>query len=228
MTVAELLKLMRPRAQNLRLVDESTGFVSEEELRFYLQNQVRYLATNYQLDMFLGMNRRLLVTQSGVENYPVPSTLSGWWSPDDDRTSGLALVLDEANNDRLNLRYRDPARYQHERTNTADAPSIFTVADNQLWFSPIPDAVYTIQGVHKKVLEAGDDIANMYAYAVIVQTLYRMAEDKGKLTTELAAEQRDVVGHLVNNEDRLHQRFKRAYSERVYGWRTRRYHGWGR
>lgn len=213
MQVAQLVQELRPRAQNLKLADMQTGYVDTQELKFYVLEALKSLATEFQLDMFVDMNRTLVVTSFGIEAYPLPPNFYGWWAPRDERTSGLSIAETDGT-DPVDLPYRDPARYHLEHdTETPSKPSIFTVAAGQLFFSPVPNDAYIVQGVHKIALDDGDDIPGHYAQAVKSETLFLMASDKERLTQTIASERARMVGRLVNNEARLHQVFRPRYSD---------------
>ena len=226
MRLTTVVTELRSRAQNLGLIDLHTGFTDESEIKFYLIETLRDLVTEYQLDLFVMMNRDLVHTADGVESYTIPESLWGWWSPDDDRTSGLSIAESDGT-DPVNLRYRDPARYHLERTTSESKPNMFTVSNNMLFFSPVPDAEYVVQGVHRTVLSETDEIPNGYVQAVKAQTLWKMGTDKGKLTNEIVNERNRLMSRLVNNEARTHQKFRRTYDQWYGRGRSHRRYGSG-
>ncbi len=215
-----LLTEMVPRAQRLGLVDMSTGMVDQAELLTYLGVAVRYLATCYQLQMFLRINRQLFVTQTGVERYQLPDNY-GYVAPLETYRSGLLCnTLDGLQP--TNLEYYDPARYNLLRTpaNTSK-PAWFTLTQGQMWLQPIPDQVYAIEAVEKPT-QSGDGVAEAYVAMVEAETLYRMAADQGRVVPELTDERGHLTRSVVNNEARQRQRFYTA-RERVGRGRYRRY-----
>lgn len=220
MTSDELTTQMLPRAQRLGLIDPQTGYIDRSEIAAYIAASVRYLANRYQLQHYLEINRELLRTVSGVESYTLPANY-GFWAPEETRRSGLAATNSDGTQT-SNLEYYDPARFNLYRTTNTGKPSWFTVAQNLIYFQPIPDAVYLIEAIERPV-QTGADIPDVYAAAVEIETLWRMASDQGKATPLLGAEHVEIVRTLVNNESRFRQRFYTSRERIGLGRRSKRY-----
>jgi hypothetical protein len=206
MVIADIITQLAPRVQTLGLTDTATGFVDHTEIETYVQDALRYLANRYQLQMFLEINRNILTTVAGVESYVMPDHY-GFWAPEETHRSGLA-VAETDGTDVTNLTYYDPARFNLLFSATSPGrPSSFTLANGLLYFYPVPDQAYTIQGLIRGSQEHTSNIAEPYVAAVKVETLYRMAADRGKLAPPLADERRELLQALVNGESRTRQRF---------------------
>lgn len=206
MTLTDLLTQLKPRAQRLKLVDPQTGFVDEDELTAYIQGAMRSLATTYQLQHFLTINRELFRTTDGVESYTLPDTY-GFVAPIRDRESGILVSASDGTNP-LNLVYYDPVHYNLVRSTTESKPTWFTVTEGLMYLSPIPDAIYIIEAVERAVQE-GSTIPAPYAEAIEAETLYQLASDMGTVTPMLVEARQRLLKKMVNDESRFRQRFTR-------------------
>lgn len=220
MRLDDLVTQLKPRAQRLGLVDAQTGYYDEDEMRFYVEEAMRYLANRYQLQHFLRINRELFRTVSGVESYQIPDNY-GFWDPEETRRSGIAVSDSDGTNPR-NLTFYNPARYNLFRQTTTARPAWFTVAEDLIYLSPTPDAVYIIEAIERPVPD-GEDIPEPYVQSVKIETLWRMAADQGKGTAILADERTQTLRTLVNNESRFRQRFYTSYERPGIGRGRRRY-----
>lgn len=209
-----------PRLQRLGLVDPITGFYDSDELASYVHAAMRYLANRYQLQHFLSMNRELFRTVANVEFYQIPPNY-GFWSPEETRRSGFAISASNGTNPG-NLEYYDPARFNLLRNTTTGKPARFTLMENRMYLQPIPDTIYIIEALERPVQD-GDEIPELYAEAVKIETLWRMASDQGKATALLADERTQILRTLVNGEARQRQRFYTSYERPGIGRGRRRY-----
>jgi len=216
MRIAAVVAEIRNRCQNRGITDRATGQPDSDEIEFYLLQSLRWYTVRHQLDMFLHMHPALLTTVSEQNAYPIPERLWGWWAPENETTSGLCISASGDTGQGL-LHYLDPATFQRTMTTTTGRPGSFTLAENLLWLTPIPDDVYTVSGVTKTALESEDDVPDQYVPAMQARALYMLASDKGKLSDDLVAEERELQTSLVNNNARMHQQFRRQN-----GWRSRR------
>lgn len=213
MVLSDVVNQLVARAQTLGLLDRETGYVDRSELAEYVQQALRYLANRYQLQLFMESNRHLFQTVAGVETYQLPANY-GFWAPTDERHSGLAIAS-STGTDVVNLQYYDPARFALLSTTTSTGmPFAFTLTQDGLSFFPIPDAVYTIWALQRTSQEGATAVPDQYVEAVKVETLYRMAADRGRLQTPLVDERHELLRTLVNNESRFRQRFTRNSGHR--------------
>jgi hypothetical protein len=116
----------------------------------------------------------------------------------------------------VQLRYEEPPEFLvlSQLTTAASTPQIFTVTQNILRFFPIPDAVYVLQAVERSFTGSIADVPAEAVGTVIVETLYRMASDRGVLTPFLAEERRELTSALVNNAARQKQAAAKGRAER--------------
>lgn len=221
MLIQELVQQLITRAQTLNLTDRSTGFVDHGEIESYVQQSLRYLANRYQLQMFLEMNRELFHTTANIEQYTIPANY-GFWSPEESYRSGLAIST-ATGTEVYNLTYYDPARFNliFSVSNTGK-PVAFTIVNNLLYFFPVPDAEYVIQALQRESQEGATEVPDVYVEAVKIETLYRMAADRGNLAPPLVEERAELLRTLVNGESRTRQRFYTS-RERIGMGRYRRY-----
>lgn len=221
MRTDELLENLKPRLQRLGLVDPLTGFYDQDEVLFYVQAAMRYLANRYQLQHFMRINREFLRTVANVESYTMPPTY-GFWSPEETRRSGLA-VSDTNGTNQTNLFYYDVARYNLLRTAaTTGRPAWFTVADSLIYFQPTPDATYVIEAIERPI-QGDTDIPDAYAEGIGIETLWRFASDLGKATPVLIQERTEILRTLVNGEARQRQRFYTSHERPGFNRGRRRY-----
>ena len=221
MFLTDVVDQLLPRVQTLNLADPQTGFADREEIAFYVQQALRYLANRYQLQHFLDMNRALLTTSATIEHYTIPANY-GFWYPEETYRSGM--VISEADGTQVyNLTYYDPARFNliFNRATTGK-PVAFTLMGGLIHFFPIPDKVYQIQALERSSQEGATDVPEPYAEAIKVEALYRMAADKGRLSATLQDERTEILRTLVNGESRTRQRFYTT-RERIGIGRYRRY-----
>lgn len=220
MFTAEIIDQLVPRAQTLSLTDPQTGFVDRQEIAQYVQQALRYLSNRYQLQHFLDINRELLTTSAGIEDYEIPPNY-GFFYPEETYRSGM-LICEPDNTQPYNLVYYDPARFNLLHNTTSPAkPVAFTLAQSRLWFFPVPDNAYIIQALERGSQENAVQVPEPYAEAVKIETLYRMAADRDRLTAQLDDERRQILRTLVNGESRTRQRFYTA-RERIGLGRYRR------
>lgn len=224
MLAIQLAAQLRTRVQTLKLVDEQTGFLDEDELEQYIGIAITYLTSLYQLQHFIDINRELFRTALNVETYEIPANL-GFWAPEQTRQSGLAVRETDDENQITNLEYYDPARFNLYRTGTTGKPAWFTFANNMMWLQPIPDDVYIIEAIIRPVHD-NIDIPDVYIPAVGIQTLYQLASDKNKLTPQLQDEHTRLLRTLVNNESRFRQRFYTSRERIGFGRGRRRRYGY--
>lgn len=223
MQVVQLARQLRTRVQTLGLVDPQTGFLDEEELEDYIGIAITYLTSRYQLQHFLNIDRELLRTEPDVETYAIPPNL-GFWAPEQTRQSGLSIRTLDDDDSVTNLEYYDPARFNLYRTGTTGKPAWFTLANNLFWLQQVPDQVYVIEAIVRP--SATLDIPEAYVPAVGIQTLYRLAADKNKLTPVLQDEHTQIIRTLVNNEARFRTRFYTSRERIGFGRGRRRRYGY--
>jgi hypothetical protein len=207
MQIDEVVSQLITRAQTLNLTDTSTGYVDHQEIAAYVQQSLRYLANRYQLQMFVEINRAFLTTSADIESYTFPSNY-GLWSPEETYRSGLSVSeIDDTSI--YNLTYYDPARFNliARQTSSTGKPVAFTIANNLIYFFPIPDRAYVIHALQRPTQEGATSVPDQYVEAVKVETLYRMAADRGRLSPVLQNERTELLMTLVNNESRQRQRF---------------------
>ena len=207
MDIDTVVSQLITRAQTLNLTDTSTGFVDHAEIASYVQQSVRYLANRYQLQMFIEINRIFLTTVADVESYTMPSNY-GFWSPEETYRSGLS-VAETDSTQIYNLMYYDPARFNliAQQSSSTGKPVAFTIANSLIYFFPVPDKAYTIEALQRPSQEGTTSVPDQYAEAIKIETLYRMAADRGKLSPVLQEERTELLRSLVNGESRQRQRF---------------------
>lgn len=222
MRIPDLVTQMMPRLQRLQLTDSATGLYDPDEAAEYVLVALRYLSHRWNLLHFYALNRTLFLTASGIEAYPLPDHY-GFVVPEEPDKSGLAITDTDGNNPR-DLRWYPPAQYELLRSSTTGRPIRFTLADNQLYLQPTPDAAYWVQAIEKQEIDAQYDIPDAYLDTVTAETLWRMATDLGKPTQALLDERTQSTRTLVNGEARVKVRFQRATYTRDLRGRRR----WGR
>jgi hypothetical protein len=189
------------------MVDGNTGLADHAEIATYLQQSIRYLANRYQLQMFMDIERHFLATVADLEAYAMPANY-GLWSPEETYRSGLS-VCETDGTQIYNLQYYDPARFNliSQQSSSSGKPIAFTIARNLIYFFPVPDRVYTIQALQRHSQEGALSVPDQYVEAIKIETLYRMAADRGKLSPVLQEERIELLRALVNGESRQRQRF---------------------
>jgi len=226
MNVQTLVSQLTPRLTRLGLVDPATGLFDRSEVEAYVGIALRSLANLYQLDHFLQINRELFRTHANTETYSFPD-IYGFVYPEQTRRSGL-MVSDADGTNPTNLVYYDPTRYNLLRVTTTGKPAWFTLADNLMYLSPIPDTIYVVEAVTKPVQD-GIDIPEPYVLAVQIETLWRMASDSTdneraqRALPLLNTEREKILRTLVNGEARVRQKFYTSYERPGFGRGRRRY-----
>lgn len=227
MLIAEIIAELKPRLQRLGLIDPTTTYYDEDEVSIYVVGAMRFLASRYQLQHFLNINRDFIRTIAGVESYTIPPNY-GFKAPQETRRSGFAATNTDSTQI-ANLLYYEPERFNLLWTDTTGKPAWFTVAGNLMYFQPIPDNVYVIEAIEKVRQE---DVPEPYVESVEVQTLWRMASDQAatneraaKALVTLAPERTEVLRTVVNGEARQRQKFYTSPERVGFG---RGYRRWGR
>lgn len=219
--VAQLL----PRIQRLGLID-ATGMYDESEVLAYMENAVRFLASKYQVPMFLVLDRELLRTVNGTDSYLLPGDMS-LYIPTSTYISGVlprqpsGLVLTNVDGSGLvSLRYEDPPEFltrSQLTATTSGPPQFYTVTGHTLYLFPIPDAVYKVQAVTRSTQDGIEDVPGEAVACVSVETLWRMAADRGIASAVLSQERMDLTSALVNDAARLKWAAAKHRAERDVG-----------
>ena len=219
MFIDEIVDQLVPRAQTLNLTDPQTGFVDRVEIAFYVKQSLRYLANRYQLQHLMSLDRTLLSTVADTEAYALPDNY-GYWYPGETYKSGMAISHSDGTQV-YNLNYYDPARYNliFNSVNTGK-PVAFTIMGGAIHFFPVPDDEYHVQALTRESQENALGVVLPYLEAVKVETLYRMACDKDRLSAALQDERTELLRSLVNGESRQRQKFytsRERIGRRRYG-----------
>lgn len=220
MRIPDLVTRMMPRAQRLQLTDSATGFYDPDEVEEYVLVALRYLSNRWDLLHFFRLNRNLFLTASGIEAYTLPDSY-GFVVPEEPDKSGLA-VTDTTGNSPRDLRWYPPQQYELLRSSSTGRPIRFTLAENQLYLQPTPDAAYWVQAIEREEIDSTYDIPDAYLDVVTAETLWRMATDLDKPTQALLDERTQSTRTMVNREARLKTRFQNATYTRDLRSRRRR------
>jgi hypothetical protein len=217
--IPELAQHLMPRIQRLALTDPATDKWDPEEVAHYILVALRHLANRWSLLHLAKLDRHLVRTVAGIEEYQIPASY-GFVVPEEPDKSGLSICESDGTKPR-NLQWYTPQRYELLRSAAQGRPVRFTLANDKLYLQPTPDGVYLVQAVHEPEITEDYDIPTEYEDAVSAETLYRLACDTGKLTPLLIEERTMTTRTLVNGEARLKTRFANATYMRELRWHGR-------
>lgn len=145
-----LVDMLALRATDAGLIEPTRGRADLSGLERRLLYVLQRLTQQTDFDSLLVTDSAMVITQAGVERYPLPAKFGRCVNAADDAEAGVEIRDDATHRP---LRYRDPHQWLRAQQDVQGMPTVFTITyDRYLVLSPIPDRAYTIAATYVPVL----------------------------------------------------------------------------
>jgi hypothetical protein len=215
-TWSDIADQLESRARRLSVPDDIGDLV----LSAY--GCLQQLVETYDIAAYVVHNDAMFATRAGERRCMLPEDFGRLLHPRDELGPGVVgtgtsgLWLWDGTNRPFPLRYQEPVAFRSAQNAEERRPTTFTLSGRQLLLDPLPDAVYTGQGVYvaqvaRPDLDLQGEVLLDEPQFLVSATLYQIAADRGiPQAQSLEKEHLRQLSSMVNNAARLRQKFHTA------------------
>lgn len=194
---SDLLDIMEQRAERLGLVDAEEGRADSVELMLYLFQALLDVVESADIPAYMAYNALVANTEADRPDYTLPQEFGRLILPRVRNKRGFYL-FNQVNN--VPLEYMEPPSFFARTELKSNMPTFFTIAEERLWLSPTPDAVYTVRGTYIKQItrpDLDDPVLLQYPTVLIETALQRLATDVGKQAVALTTTKQEAFVRMA-------------------------------